>query len=206
MTCVGHVIVSFPLTPLRAGPVHDAEHGNYLTLVHSRSMCGLLTAIGQPVSNVERSYPRSMTHMGRITKENHMSELEQVSTGKESNRQTYYYSQAIRVGEFLFVSGQAALDDSGNVVGRGDFDTQAEQVFSNLESVLKAGGSDFNNVVKVTIFMTDISFFPRIIELRKRFFTAPYPADTTVEVRSLALEGLMLEIEAIALIRTASNT
>lgn len=129
-----------------------------------------------------------------------MSELEQVSTGKETNRHAYCYSQAIRVGDFLFVSGQAALDDDGNVVGLEDFDAQAEQVFSNLEAVLRAGGSDLNSVVKVTIFMTDMSFFPRIIELRQRFFTPPYPADTTVEVRSLALAGLMLEIEAIALV------
>jgi 2-iminobutanoate/2-iminopropanoate deaminase len=130
-----------------------------------------------------------------------LSELEQVSTGKETNRRAYYYSQAIRVGDFLFVSGQAALDDDGNVVGLEDFDAQAEQVFSNLEAVLRAGGSDLNSVVKVTIFMTDMSFFPRIIELRQRFFTPPYPADTTVEVRSLALAGLMLEIEAIALVK-----
>lgn len=126
--------------------------------------------------------------------------LEQVSTGNRVTREQYYYSQAIRVGEFLFVSGQAALDDNGNVVGLGDFDAQAEQVFVNLGAILRAGGSNLNKVVKVTIFMTDMSFFHRIIDLRRRFFTAPYPADTTVEVKGLALPGLMLEIEAIALV------
>jgi 2-iminobutanoate/2-iminopropanoate deaminase len=129
-----------------------------------------------------------------------MTALEQVSTGEEWNRDSYFYSQAIRIGDLLFVSGQAALDGDGNIVGLGDFDAQAEQVFSNLDAVLRAGGSNLDQVAKVTIFMTDMSYFDRIIQLRERFFTPPYPADTTVEVRALALAGLMLEIEAIAVV------
>lgn len=105
-----------------------------------------------------------------------------------------------RVGDLLFLSGQAAIDEQGNVVGVGDFDAQAEQVFRNLEKVLRAGGSDLQHVVKVTIYLTDMSRFPEIVRLRERYFTPPYPADTIVEVRSLALPELMLEIEAIALV------
>src|SRR5690606_2117768 len=114
-------------------------------------------------------------------------------------------SQAIAVGDWLFVSGQAALDGQGTVVGEGDFQAQAECAFGNLQKVLKAAGSDLRDVVKVTIFMTDISRFGEVIELRKRFFTAPYPADSIVEVKALALPQLQFEIEAIA-VRGAGRT
>jgi reactive intermediate/imine deaminase len=109
-------------------------------------------------------------------------------------------SQGFRVGELLFVSGQAAIDEQGQVVGAGDFDAQAEQTFRNLERVLAAGGSSLDRIVKVTIFLTDMANFPTIVELRGTWFTKPYPADTIVEVRSLALPELEIEIEAIAVV------
>ncbi len=104
-----------------------------------------------------------------------------------------------RVGNLLFISGQASLDERGNLVGVGDFDAQAEQSFRNLERVLKAGGSGLDKVVKVNIYMTDISQFPKIVALRKRFFSKPYPADTIVEVKALGLPELQIEIEAVAI-------
>jgi 2-iminobutanoate/2-iminopropanoate deaminase len=110
----------------------------------------------------------------------------------------YLLSQGFRVGDLVVVSGQAALDEHGRVVGVGDFDAQAEQVFRNLARVLEAGGSGLDRIVKVTIFLTDMANFPKIVELRRRWFTPPYPADTIVEVSSLALPELELEIEAIA--------
>ena len=110
----------------------------------------------------------------------------------------YRLSQAFRVGELLFISGQAAIDPEGQLVGVGDFDAQAEQTFRNLERVLKAGGSGLDRIVKVTIFLTDMANFPKIVELRGRWFSQPYPADTIVEVSSLALPELEIEIEAIA--------
>jgi 2-iminobutanoate/2-iminopropanoate deaminase len=110
----------------------------------------------------------------------------------------YRLSQAFRVGELLFVSGQAAIDPEGQLVGVGDFDAQAEQVFRNLERVLQAGGSGLDRIVKVTIFLTDMANFPKIVDLRGRWFSQPYPADTIVEVSSLALPELEIEIEAIA--------
>jgi 2-iminobutanoate/2-iminopropanoate deaminase len=110
----------------------------------------------------------------------------------------YRLSQGFRVGELVFVSGQAAIDVNGQIVGVGDFDAQAEQVFRNLARVLEAGGSSLSRVVKVTIFLTDMGNFPKIVELRGKWFTPPYPADTIVEVSSLALPELELEIEAIA--------
>jgi 2-iminobutanoate/2-iminopropanoate deaminase len=107
-------------------------------------------------------------------------------------------AQGYRVGEFLFISGQAPIDENGQIVGVGDFDAQAEQVFANLERVLRAGGSSFTNVIKVTIFLRDMSNFPKIVELRGRYFTPPYPADTIVEVTSLYSPDALIEIEAIA--------
>lgn len=107
-------------------------------------------------------------------------------------------SQAIALGDWLFVSGQAALDTQGCVVAAGDFLRQAECAFGNLEQVLKAGGSSLNDVVKVTLFLTDMKHFPDVVELRRRFFRPPYPADSIIEVKALALPDLMFEIEAIA--------
>jgi reactive intermediate/imine deaminase len=107
-------------------------------------------------------------------------------------------AQGYRVGELLFISGQAAIDMKGQIVGEGDFNAQAEQVFANLDRVLRAGGSSLANVIKVTIFLRDMANFPKIVELRGRYFTPPYPADTIVEVSSLYTPEALLEIEAIA--------
>jgi len=107
-------------------------------------------------------------------------------------------SQAMKVGDVIYTSGQAAIDMEGNLVGVGDFDAQAEQVFANLTAVLAAADSDLSKVFKVTIYLTDMANFPKIVELRERFFSLPYPADTIVEVGALALPELLIEIEAIA--------
>lgn len=107
-------------------------------------------------------------------------------------------AQGYRVGELLFISGQAAIDENGQLVGIGDFDAQAAQVFTNLERVLRAGGSSLANVIKVTIFLRDMANFPKIVALRGRYFTPPYPADTIVEVTSLYSPEALIEIEAIS--------
>ena len=98
----------------------------------------------------------------------------------------------------VYVSGQAALDSSGAIVGENDFEAQAHQVFANLKQVLGAAGSDLSKVIKVNIYMTDMTKFPTIIECREKYFSKPYPADTTVEVTALAIRGLLLEIDVIA--------
>jgi reactive intermediate/imine deaminase len=112
----------------------------------------------------------------------------------------YLLSQGFRVGDLLLVSGQAGIDETGQLVGVGNFDAQADQTFRNLARVLEAGGSSLKNVVKVTIFLTDMANFPKIVELRRKWFTPPYPADTIVEVRSLYLPEVEIEIEAIAVV------
>jgi 2-iminobutanoate/2-iminopropanoate deaminase len=107
-------------------------------------------------------------------------------------------AQGYRVGELLFISGQVAIDGNGQLVGVGNFDAQAEQVFANLDRVLRAGGSSLANVIKVTIFLRDMSNLRKIVALRERYFAPPYPADTIVEVTSLYSPEALIEIEAVA--------
>jgi reactive intermediate/imine deaminase len=112
----------------------------------------------------------------------------------------FHYSQATIHNGIVYVSGQAALGSDGSIVGADDFVAQAHQVFANLKIVLAAAGSDLSKVFKVNIYMTDMSNFPTIIECREKYFSKPYPADTTVEVTALAIPGLLLEIDVIAAI------
>ena len=92
----------------------------------------------------------------------------------------------------------AAISESGELIGVDDFDAQARATFESLQRTLQAGGSDLSKVIKVTIYLTDMSHFEKIVALRQKWFSAPYPADTIVEVSALALPELMIEIEAIA--------
>ena len=124
--------------------------------------------------------------------------LEQVVT-KPDPYAPFLLSQAIKANGFVFVSGQAAIGDNGEIVGEGDFDRQAEQAFGNLDRALKASGSGLDKVVKVTIFLRSMENFAKIVELRRRWFSAPYPADSIIEVSSLYSPQALIEIEAIAL-------
>lgn len=108
-------------------------------------------------------------------------------------------SLGFRVGNLILLSGHASLDDAGNVVGAGDFDAQADQTMRNIGKTLAAAGSGIDKIVKVTIYVTDMANFPKVMDLRAKWFKPPWPADTIVEVKSLALPALMIEIEAVAL-------
>ncbi len=110
----------------------------------------------------------------------------------------YLLSQAIKSGPFVFVSGQAGYDDDGNIV-QGGFSTQGEQAFDNLNRALTAAGSSLEKVVKVTIFVTDMEQFSHVVDLRRKHFPAPYPADSIVEIKALYTPEAMIEIEAIAI-------
>lgn len=99
----------------------------------------------------------------------------------------------------IFLAGQIALDASGNLVGRGDFRAQAQQVFENIKTALATVGADFSHVVKLNIYMVDRSQLPLLREVRDLYVnTQTPPASTLIEVRSLAQEEFLLEIEAIA--------
>jgi 2-iminobutanoate/2-iminopropanoate deaminase len=98
----------------------------------------------------------------------------------------------------VYISGQIALDRSGNVVGAGDMKAQAEQVFKNLEAALAAAGAKFSDVVKMNTYTTDISQIQAIRDARSRYFGNVMPASTLVQVVHLARPEFMLEIEVIA--------
>jgi reactive intermediate/imine deaminase len=113
--------------------------------------------------------------------------------------EAFNIAQAYRAGDFIFVSGQAALDLEGNIIGEGNFEAQAEQAFENLQAVLKAAGSGMDKLIKVNIYVTDMANFQSVVAIRERYFSPPWPADTLVEVSALALPELMIEIEGVAL-------
>ena len=113
------------------------------------------------------------------------------------------YSHVVKVtgGQTIYLSGQIALDASRNLVGRGDFPAQAVQVFENIKTALAAVGADFSHVVKLNYYLLDRTQAPALREVRNLYVnTEAPPASTLVEVRGLALEGLLLEIEAIAVL------
>lgn len=110
------------------------------------------------------------------------------------------YSQAVRAGDFLFCSGQIALDPaSGVLVGEGDVAAQTNRVLDNLAAVLEAGGASFASVVKTTIFLADMNHFPIVNEVYAARFSADPPARATVEVSRLP-KDVLVEIDAIALV------
>ena len=111
----------------------------------------------------------------------------------------YNISLAIKAGGLIYVSGQAGFGPHGNTVGDGDFEAQARQAFANLDTVLAQAGSSLADVIKVTILLTDMSNLDKLVQLRAEHFTKPYPADTLLEVSSLAQPDWQIEIDAIAL-------
>ncbi len=114
-----------------------------------------------------------------------------------------YYSNCVRVssGPLLFVSGQVALDERGRVVGKDSAAEQAEQVLRNIERLLAAHGSSMDDVVKVTVYVTDIKYLDEIAPARMKYFAKDGPASVIVEVAHLALPDLKVEIDAVAVTR-----
>ena len=106
------------------------------------------------------------------------------------------YSQAIRSGDFVFLSGQIPLDPQTMDIVDGDFETRARQVFDNLKAVAEAAGGDLNQVVKLTIFLTDLDNFAAVNSVMEDYFDQPYPARAAIGVASLP-KGVDVEADAI---------
>jgi 2-iminobutanoate/2-iminopropanoate deaminase len=128
-----------------------------------------------------------------------MSEREEIRV-PELAEPISHYTDAVRAGELLFVSGFVPVDGEGRLVGGDDVVAQARQVFANLGAVLAAAGATLADVVKVTVYLTDIADRARINPVRQELFGEARPASTLVEVSALAVPGAKLEIEAVALI------
>jgi len=106
------------------------------------------------------------------------------------------YSQAVRHGDTVYLSGQIALDPATGQLVSGGIDVQAQQVIRNLEAVCKAAGGDLGSIVKLNIYLTDLGHFATVNEIMAATFAEPYPARATVGVAALPL-GAAVEMEAI---------
>ena len=107
------------------------------------------------------------------------------------------YSQAVRAGQLLFLSGQVPLDPATGQIVAGDIAAQTHQVFANLAAVLKAGGRSFADVVKTTVFLADMNDFTAVNDVYGSYFTQPYPARATVQVARLPKDA-RVEIDLVA--------
>lgn len=107
------------------------------------------------------------------------------------------YSQAVRAGQLLFVSGQVPLDPATGQIVAGDIETQTRRVFDNLAAVLKAGGRSFADVVRTTVFLADMNDFTAVNDVYRTYFSTPYPARATVQVARLPKDA-RVEIDLIA--------
>ena len=113
---------------------------------------------------------------------------------------TYSHAFVVTGGKTIYVSGMTARDKNGETVGVGDMRAQMTQVLENLKSVVTAAGGTLADVVKITIFTRDIKATQQTSDIRKSYFSKPYPGSTLVEISRLADETFLVEIEAIAVI------
>lgn len=115
------------------------------------------------------------------------------------------YSHGVRVdigdAALVFVTGQIAVDIDGNLVGENDMTKQTEFVFEEIKTILGAGGASLSDVVKANIYVTDMSQFDKVAEVRNRYFADSPPASTFVEINKLVRDGCMVEIEVIAAVQ-----
>ena len=109
------------------------------------------------------------------------------------------YSQAVKVGNHVYVSGQIPLDPQTMEMVSAHIEEQIHQVFRNLGAVIQAAGGDFSQVVKLNVYLTDLSNFPFINKIMAEYISEPYPARAAVEVSALP-KGAQVEIEAVVVI------
>jgi 2-iminobutanoate/2-iminopropanoate deaminase len=108
------------------------------------------------------------------------------------------YSQAVKVGEFVFVSGQLPIDPSAGKLVEDNIENQTRQCLENIKSILEAAGSSLDKTVKVTVFLKDMNNFSKINKVYERYFTKDFPARCCVEVAKLPMDA-KIEIETIAM-------
>ena len=158
-------------------------------------------AAGVPALVSLRIDPEAITHAQDAERDSGGCEL----TGRHEIRvpalaaPISHYTDAVRAGDLLFVSGCVPVDGDGKLVP-GDVVVQARQVFANIGAVLEAAGAGFRDVVKVTVFLLDVGDRPAVNTVREEVFGRARPASTLVEVSGLAIPGALIEVEAVALI------
>ncbi|NOV29945.1 MULTISPECIES: RidA family protein [unclassified Methylomonas] len=110
------------------------------------------------------------------------------------------YSQAVKVGETVYLSGQIPLDPETMQVVDGDIAVHIRRVFDNLKAVAEAAGGDFNDIVKLNVFLTDLSNFPIVNEIMAEYFSQPYPARAAIGVAALP-KGVGVEMDGVMVLR-----
>lgn len=141
---------------------------------------------------------RHQTEVFKIARESTMKNVDFIST-PEAPKAIGPYSQGILAVKFLFVSGQLPLNPANGKMVDGDISIRAEQVFNNISAILHAAGGSMADIVKVTLFLTDMGDFQDVNEVYGRHFQSPYPARSAIQVSALPL-GSNIEAEAIAYI------
>ncbi len=213
-----HVAVERPASVL------DAVHDEHLGAAQAETELLVRVAVqrhhgaGLELDQVDHrplAEERPTGHPGGELEGLHVGQLEELWTGHSAiiaavmgKRQEYrvagqaeplsHYTDAVRAGDLLFVSGCVPVDGSGELVGGDDVVEQARQVFRNIGAILAAAGASLRDVVKVTVFLVDIDDRARINPVRQEVFGDARPASTLIEVSRLAVPGARLEIEAVA--------
>ena len=116
---------------------------------------------------------------------------------EELNDPISHYTDAVRFGDLLFISGCGPVDGDLKLVGEDDVAEQARQVFRNMEKVLSAAGATFADILKVTVYLTDVGDRTKINPVREEFFGTSRPASSLIGIKELAIPGMMVEVEAI---------
>ena len=119
------------------------------------------------------------------------------------NEPVSHYTDAVRWGDLLFISGLAPLDHKGRLVGADDVVAQTRQIFENMAKILAAGDAGFEDVLRVTVYLTDIADRAKINPVRQEFFGHTRPASTLIGVSALVVPGMKVEIEAIVGLKRA---
>ena len=109
------------------------------------------------------------------------------------------YSQAVRAGETVYLSGQIPLDPATMELAEGDIDAQIRQVFDNLAAVAEAAGGGLGDIVKLTVYLTDLGDFPRVNEIMAQYFREPFPARAAIGVAALP-KAAAVEMDAILVV------
>lgn len=118
----------------------------------------------------------------------------------------YGYSQAVKVGDTIYISGQVSHDDEGKIVGRGDLEAQMRQAYANIQEMLKKYGATMDNVIDEVLFVTDMNTaFTAAVKCRQEVFSGqPVVASTIVQIQRLAFPDLMIEIKCVAKLESSS--
>jgi len=127
----------------------------------------------------------------------------EVINNPELNAPVGRFSQAVKcdaAGQFLFVSGLTSRAPDGSLVGDGDIELQTVTILENMTKLVEHAGGKLSDVVKVTVYVTDMRYFDKVQEVRGRYFHPPLPSSAMIEVSKFATPGMLIEIDAIAAI------